>query len=87
MTIAWSGYAQSLTAQPMKGMLTGPMTILQWSFLFAMISRGARPPARSPSRSGMSVLTLKPPASGSYKSTNLPCVKAFPCVEAIGEVT
>jgi hypothetical protein len=35
----------------------------------------------------MSVLTLKPPASGSYKSTNLPCVKAFPCVEAIGEVT
>jgi 5-methyltetrahydropteroyltriglutamate--homocysteine methyltransferase len=33
MTIAWSRYAQSLTARPMKGMLTGPVTILQWSFV------------------------------------------------------
>ena len=33
MTVAWSTYAQSLTDKPMKGMLTGPMTILCWSFV------------------------------------------------------
>lgn len=32
MTIKWSTYAQSLTDKPMKGMLTGPVTILNWSF-------------------------------------------------------
>jgi 5-methyltetrahydropteroyltriglutamate--homocysteine methyltransferase len=32
MTVPWIQYAQSLTARPMKGMLTGPNTILQWSF-------------------------------------------------------
>jgi len=33
MTVGWWRYAQSLTEQPMKGMLTGPVTILQWSFV------------------------------------------------------
>lgn len=33
MTVRWSAFAQSLTHQPMKGMLTGPITILQWSFV------------------------------------------------------
>ncbi|WP_323010866.1 5-methyltetrahydropteroyltriglutamate--homocysteine S-methyltransferase [Paracoccus sp. (in: a-proteobacteria)] len=33
MTVEWSGYAQSLTDRPVKGMLTGPVTILQWSFV------------------------------------------------------
>ncbi len=33
MTITWTTYAQSLTSLPMKGMLTGPVTILQWSFV------------------------------------------------------
>lgn len=33
MTVRWSSYAQSLTRQPMKGMLTGPITMLQWSFV------------------------------------------------------
>ena len=32
MTVRWSVYAQSLTDKPMKGMLTGPVTILNWSF-------------------------------------------------------
>ncbi len=32
MTVEWSRYAQSLTERPVKGMLTGPLTILQWSF-------------------------------------------------------
>jgi 5-methyltetrahydropteroyltriglutamate--homocysteine methyltransferase len=33
MTVEWSKFAQSLTSKPMKGMLTGPVTILQWSFV------------------------------------------------------
>ena len=33
MTVEWSRYAQSRTSKPMKGMLTGPITILQWSFV------------------------------------------------------
>lgn len=33
MTLEWSLFAQSLTARPMKGMLTGPVTILNWSFV------------------------------------------------------
>lgn len=32
-TVRWSQYAQTLTNKPMKGMLTGPVTILQWSFV------------------------------------------------------
>ena len=33
MTVRWARYAQSLTDRPVKGMLTGPITILQWSFV------------------------------------------------------
>ena len=33
MTVRWSAFAQSLTKRPVKGMLTGPVTILQWSFV------------------------------------------------------
>ena len=33
MTVEWTRYAQSLTDRPVKGMLTGPVTILQWSFV------------------------------------------------------
>lgn len=33
MTVEWAKYAQSLTKRPMKGMLTGPVTILAWSFV------------------------------------------------------
>lgn len=33
MTVRWSAYAQSLSKQWVKGMLTGPVTILQWSFV------------------------------------------------------
>ncbi|MGH8803444.1 MAG: 5-methyltetrahydropteroyltriglutamate--homocysteine S-methyltransferase [Polaromonas sp.] len=33
MTVEWTAHAQSLTKLPMKGMLTGPITILQWSFV------------------------------------------------------
>jgi 5-methyltetrahydropteroyltriglutamate--homocysteine methyltransferase len=33
MTVEWSTFAQSLTSRPVKGMLTGPVTILAWSFV------------------------------------------------------
>ena len=33
MTVEWSTFTQSLTAKPVKGMLTGPVTILAWSFV------------------------------------------------------
>jgi 5-methyltetrahydropteroyltriglutamate--homocysteine methyltransferase len=33
MTVEWTNYAQSLTDKPLKGMLTGPVTILNWSFV------------------------------------------------------
>lgn len=40
MTVEWTTYAQSLTSKPVKGMLTGPVTILAWSFI-----RDDQPPA------------------------------------------
>ncbi|MFI9761649.1 5-methyltetrahydropteroyltriglutamate--homocysteine S-methyltransferase [Streptomyces sp. NPDC051963] len=33
MTVRWTTYAQSLTSKPVKGMLTGPVTMLAWSFV------------------------------------------------------
>lgn len=33
MTLKWTDYARSLTSRPLKGMLTGPITVLQWSFV------------------------------------------------------
>ncbi|EJD48623.1 cobalamin-independent methionine synthase [Auricularia subglabra TFB-10046 SS5] len=39
VTVQWSSYAQSLTKNPMKGMLTGPVTILNWSFPRVDVSR------------------------------------------------
>jgi 5-methyltetrahydropteroyltriglutamate--homocysteine methyltransferase len=41
MTVGWWRYAQSLTAKPMKGMLTGPVTILNWSFVRDDLPRSA----------------------------------------------
>jgi len=41
MTVDWAEFAQSLTDKPVKGMLTGPVTILHWSFAREDISREA----------------------------------------------
>src|SRR5882757_3207463 len=41
MTVEWWQYAQSLTTKPMKGMLTGPVTILNWSFVRDDVPRSA----------------------------------------------
>lgn len=42
MTVEWIIYAQSLTGKPVKGMLTGPVTMLQWSFV-----RDDQPPSET----------------------------------------
>jgi 5-methyltetrahydropteroyltriglutamate--homocysteine methyltransferase len=39
MTVEWSSYAKSVTNKPMKAMLTGPITMLQWSFVRDDIAR------------------------------------------------
>ncbi|XQJ29227.1 5-methyltetrahydropteroyltriglutamate-homocysteine S-methyltransferase [Leishmania guyanensis] len=39
MTVSWAAYAQSLTSLPVKGMLTGPVTILCWSFVREDLAR------------------------------------------------
>ena len=39
MTASWLAYAQNLTRKPMKGMLTGPVTILCWSFVRDALER------------------------------------------------
>lgn len=39
MTVSWTSYAQSLTDKPVKGMLTGPVTMLAWSFPREDLSR------------------------------------------------
>lgn len=41
MTVKWIQYAQSLTNKPVKGMLTGPVTMLNWSFVRDDLSRAA----------------------------------------------
>lgn len=41
MTVSWWKYAQSLTGRPVKGMLTGPVTILNWSFVRDDLPRAA----------------------------------------------
>ncbi len=51
MTLKWSQYARSLTTHPMKGMLTGPITVLQGPLL-EMTSQGSRRPGRLRLRCG-----------------------------------
>ncbi|OZD71326.1 5-methyltetrahydropteroyltriglutamate--homocysteine S-methyltransferase [Rhodococcus sp. 05-340-1] len=50
MTVKWSEYAQSLTDKPVKGMLTGPVTILAWSFV-----RDDRPLAESAAQIALAI--------------------------------
>ena len=50
MTVEWSEYAQSLTDKPVKGMLTGPVTILAWSFV-----RDDRPLAESAAQIALAI--------------------------------
>ncbi len=71
MTVAWTAYAQSLTARPMKGMLTGPVTILQWSFVrddqpraltCAQIALAIRAEVCDLERAGIGIVQIDEPA-------------------------
>lgn len=71
MTVDWSAYAQSLTKRPVKGMLTGPVTILQWSFVrddqprsetCAQIALALRDEVTDLERAGIGMIQVDEPA-------------------------
>jgi 5-methyltetrahydropteroyltriglutamate--homocysteine methyltransferase len=71
MTVRWSTYAQSLTDKPVKGMLTGPVTILNWSFVrddqprsetCKQIALALRDEVRDLESAGMRVIQVDEPA-------------------------
>lgn len=71
MTVGWTVYAQSLTKQPVKGMLTGPVTILQWSFVrddqpradtALQIALAIRDEVADLERAGIAVIQIDEPA-------------------------
>ncbi len=71
MTVEWARYAQSLTKKPMKGMLTGPVTILQWSFVrndqpradtALQIALAIRDEVRDLEKAGIRVIQIDEPA-------------------------
>lgn len=71
MTVEWSSYAQSLTDKPMKGMLTGPLTCLQWAFVrddqpreitCKQIALALRDEVRDLEASGIRVIQIDEPA-------------------------
>ncbi|MEX2444102.1 MAG: 5-methyltetrahydropteroyltriglutamate--homocysteine S-methyltransferase [Alkalispirochaeta sp.] len=71
MTVDWITYAASLTDRPVKGMLTGPITILQWSFVrddqprdrtALQIAAALRDEVRDLEAAGISVIQVDEPA-------------------------
>jgi 5-methyltetrahydropteroyltriglutamate--homocysteine methyltransferase len=71
MTVRWSTYAQSLTDKPVKGMLTGPVTILNWSFVrddqprsetCKQIALALRDEVRDLENAGMRIVQVDEPA-------------------------
>ena len=71
MTVEWATYAQSLTAKPVKGMLTGPVTMLQWSFVredqpgaatCLQIALALRDEVADLQRAGIAVIQIDEPA-------------------------
>ena len=71
MTVRWSAFAQSLTDRPVKGMLTGPVTMLQWSFVrddqprsqtCKQIALALRDEVKSLEEAGISVIQVDEPA-------------------------
>jgi len=71
MTVEWTRYAQSLTERPVKGMLTGPVTMLQWSFVrddqprettALQIALALRDEVRDLEKAGVAVVQIDEPA-------------------------
>ncbi|NRQ34833.1 5-methyltetrahydropteroyltriglutamate--homocysteine S-methyltransferase [Nonomuraea sp. NN258] len=71
ITVRWAGYAQSLTDKPVKGMLTGPVTIVAWSFVRAdlplrdvvlQVADAVREEVRDLEAAGVSIIQVDEPA-------------------------
>ncbi len=71
MTVGWTVYAQGLTKRPVKGMLTGPVTILQWSFVrddqpradtALQIALAVRDEVADLERAGIAIIQIDEPA-------------------------
>ena len=71
MTVRWARFAQSLTSRPVKGMLTGPVTILKWSFprqdqplarSCAEIALAIRDETTDLERAGIAIIQIDEPA-------------------------
>ena len=63
MTVEWFNYTQSLTDRPVKGMLTGPYTMLDWSY-------NATPRSRWPKSCGRRLRTSSAPVRSTSRSTS-----------------
>lgn len=83
ITVEWAKYAQSLTDKPVKGMLTGPVTILCWSFRVKM-SAVKPSPNKLRWRCVMKWRTWKPLELASSRLMNRRCAKVYRCVAATG---
>jgi 5-methyltetrahydropteroyltriglutamate--homocysteine methyltransferase len=90
MTVAWWKYAQSLTTKPVKGMLTGPYTIMDWSFNERYVDRRAaclalaavvRKEVEALIEAGAKIIQIDEPAS-SVRPEELPLI-----IEAMHAVT
>ncbi|MPZ25229.1 MAG: 5-methyltetrahydropteroyltriglutamate--homocysteine S-methyltransferase [Micromonosporaceae bacterium] len=71
ITVRWSRYAQSLTRKPVKGMLTGPVTIVAWSFVrpdlplrevVGQVAEAVREEVADLEAAGISVIQVDEPA-------------------------
>jgi 5-methyltetrahydropteroyltriglutamate--homocysteine methyltransferase len=71
ITVRWAGYAQSLTDKPVKGMLTGPVTIVAWSFVrddlplrdvVFQVADAVRDEVRDLEAAGVSIIQVDEPA-------------------------
>ncbi len=71
ITVRWARYAQSLTSRPVKGMLTGPVTIVAWSFVrrdrplpevVAQVADAIREEVRDLEAAGISIIQVDEPA-------------------------
>lgn len=76
LTVKETVYAQSLTDKPVKGMLTGPVTILNWSFERVDVPRKVVQDQIALAIDE-EVLALEEAVSKSFKLTNQRCVKAY----------
>lgn len=85
ITVEWAKYAQSLTDKPVKGMLTGPVTILCWSFPREDVSRETIAKQIALALRD-EVEDLKKPVSASSKLMSLHCAKACRCAVRTGKL-